>query len=292
MSETAQTNPLADLPNVVDNILKGGQENGENKSLDQKLKENGIDEKTIEKLRDLGINLIGDDVSKLPKNIQDKLNDQIKKAENTTKDQLYQTIDHLKDKINKLNAGMEEKAKIEEELRRKQLEEEEAKRLEKLTAEEKVLEMQKNMQEALKSIKENAEREARELRQQLHIRDMEKVRDRLLSEAGDVIVELIPNITPETTEETLMTAIQNAKTITENYKSKLLVTQEVPQAQQAPMQNQQFNQNNILPNNKGGRNALETRELEGLMRGIEQVTDVKELERRLSRIQQLNGSIL
>lgn len=292
MSETAQTNPLADLPNVVDNILKGSQENGENKSLDQKLKENGIDEKTIEKLRDLGINLIGDDVSKLPKNIQDKLNDQIKKAENTTKDQLYQTIDHLKEKINKLNAGMEEKAKIEEELRRKQLEEEEAKRLEKLTAEEKVLEMQKNMQEALKSIKENAEREARELRQQLHIRDMEKVRDRLLSEAGDIIVELLPNITPETTEETLMTAIQNAKTITENYKSKLLVTQEVPQAQQAPMQNQQFNQNNILPNNKGGRNALETRELEGLMRGIEQVTDVKELERRLSRIQQLNGSIL
>lgn len=292
MSETQQTNPLADLPNMVDSILKGGQENGENKSLDQKLKENGIDEKTIEKLRDLGINLIGDDVSKLPKNIQDKLNDQIKKAENTTKDQLYQTIEHMKDKINKLNAGMEEKAKIEEELRKKQLEEEESKRLEKLTAEEKLLEMQKSMQEALKNIKENAEREAKELRQQLHIRDMEKVRDRLLMEAGDIIVELIPNITPDTTEDTLMAAIQNAKTITENYKSKLSVTQEAPQATQAPMQNQQFNQNNILPNNKGGRNALETRELEGLMRGIEQVTDVKELERRLSRIQQLNGSIL
>lgn len=278
--------PLSDLPSIVDSILRGGQENGDAKPLDQKLKENGLDDVVIEKLKDLGMNLIGDDVNKLPKSLQEKLNDQIKKAESTTKDQLYQTIEHMKDKINKLNAGLEEKAKVEEELRRKQQDEDEKKRIEKLTADEKIAEMQKQMQESMRLIKENAEKEARELRQQIHIRDMEKVRDKLLTEVGDIIVELIPPITPETTEKSLLSAIEHAKTVSDNYKQKFGVSQVDESVQK------NTNQNNILPNNKGGRNTVEARELEGLLKDLEKVTDVKELERRLSRIQQLNGSVI
>lgn len=285
MSEL-QTSPLSDLPTIVDSILKGDNESGNQKPLDQKLKDSGIDDTVIEKLRDLGINLIGDDVSKLPKTIQEKLNEQIKKAESTTKDQLYQTIEHLKDKINKLNTGLEEKARIEEELKRKQLEEEDQKRKEKMTADEKIAEMQKQMQESMRLIKENAEKEAKELRQQIHIRDMEKVRDKLLSEVGDIIVELIPPITPDTTEKSLLSAIENAKAVSDSYKQKFGVSQADESA------NKSSNQNNILPNNKGGRSTMEARELEGLLKDLEKVTDVKELERRLQRIQQLNGSVL
>ena len=146
--------------------------------------------------------------------------------------------------------------------------------------------MQKNMQESLRLVKENAEKESKDLRQQLHIRDMEKVRDRLLSEAGDIIVELIPPITPETTEKSLLDAIEHARNVSDSYRQRFGASQVEEPATKS------INQNNILPNNKGGRNAMEARELDGLLKDLEKVTDVKELERRLGRIQQLNGSVL
>ena len=286
MSETKTANPLAELPNIVKSIMEGGKEEGNEKSLDQKLKDGGLDDASIEKIKELGLGLLGDDVTKLPKTIQDKINDQVKKNENTTKDQLYQTIEHLKEKINKLNVGMEEKAKVEEELKKKQSEEEEKKRQEKLSADEKIAEMQKNMQESLRIIKENSEREARELKQQIHIRDMEKVRDGLLREAGDIIVELIPQITPETTPESLAQAINNAKAVTDSYRQRFGTQQ-----QQDQSNTRQQNQGNIIPNNKGGRNALDQRELEGLVKDLDRVTDIKELDRRMKRIQEIQGII-
>jgi len=286
MSETKTANPLAELPNIVKSIMEGGKEEGNEKSLDQKLKDGGLDDASIEKIKELGLGLLGDDVTKLPKTIQDKINDQVKKNENTTKDQLYQTIEHLKEKINKLNVGMEEKAKVEEELKKKQSEEEEKKRQEKLSADEKIAEMQKNMQESLRIIKENSERESKELKQQIHIRDMEKVRDGLLREAGDIIVELIPQITPETTPESLAQAINNAKAVTDSYRQRFGTQQ-----QQDQSNTRQQNQGNIIPNNKGGRNALDQRELEGLVKDLDRVTDIKELDRRMKRIQEIQGII-
>jgi hypothetical protein len=286
MSETKTANPLADLPNIVKSIMEGGKEEGNEKSLDQKLKDGGLDDASIEKIKELGLGLLGDDVTKLPKTLQDKINDQVKKSENTTKDQLYQTIEHMKEKINKLNAGLEEKAKAEEELKKKQAEEEEKKRQEKLSADEKIAEMQKNMQESLRIIKENSERESKELKQQIHIRDMEKVRDGLLREAGDIIVELIPQITPETTPESLAQAINNAKAVTDSYRQRFGTQQ-----QQDQSNTRQQNQGNIIPNNKGGRNALDQRELEGLVKDLDRVTDIKELDRRMKRIQEIQGII-
>jgi hypothetical protein len=286
MSETKTANPLAELPNIVKSIMEGGKEEGNEKSLDQKLKDGGLDDASIEKIKELGLGLLGDDVTKLPKTIQDKINDQVKKSENTTKDQLYQTIEHMKEKINKLNAGLEEKAKLEEELKKKQSEEEEKKRQEKLSADEKIAEMQKNMQESLRIIKENSERESKELKQQIHIRDMEKVRDGLLREAGDIIVELIPQITPETTPDSLAQAINNAKAVTDSYRQRFGTQQ-----QQDQSNTRQQNQGNIIPNNKGGRNALDQRELEGLVKDLDRVTDIKELDRRMKRIQEIQGII-
>jgi hypothetical protein len=227
-----------------------------------------------------------DVVNEYARVLQDKINDQVKKNENTTKDQLYQTIEHLKEKINKLNVGMEEKAKVEEELKKKQSEEEEKKRQEKLSADEKIAEMQKNMQESLRIIKENSERESKELKQQIHIRDMEKVRDGLLREAGDIIVELIPQITPETTPDSLAQAINNAKAVTDSYRQRFGTQQ-----QQDQSNTRQQNQGNIIPNNKGGRNALDQRELEGLVKDLDRVTDIKELDRRMKRIQEIQGII-
>lgn len=285
MSENA-SNPLLDLPKIVESIM-AGKEEGTEKPISEKLKEKGLDDSSIEKLRELGINLIGDDVSKLPKSIQDKLNEQIKKAETTTKDQLYQTIEHMKDKISKLTTGLEEKAKAEEELRKKQAEEEERKRQEKLSAEEKIAEMQKNMQEAMRLIKENSENETRQLKQQLHIRDMERVRDSLLKDAGDIIVELIPQITPDTTPEILQKAIENARAVTESYRQRFGTTPQQTDNGAGKVQNQ----NNIIPNSRGGRNVLEQRELEGLMKDLDRVTDIKELDRRMKRIQEIQGII-
>jgi hypothetical protein len=286
MSEQTTKNPLADLPNIVESIINGGKEKGDVKPLDQKLKDGGLDDAAIEKLRELGLGLLGDDVTKLPKTLQDKINDQVKKGESTTKDQLYQTIEHMKEKINKLNAGLEEKAKAEEELKKKQAEEEEKKRQEKLSADEKIAEMQKNMQESLRIIKENSERESKELKQQLHIRDMEKVRDSLLRDAGDLIVELIPQITPDTTPEILADAISKAKQVTDSYRQRFGTTQQPDQGS-----GRQQNQGGIIPPSKGGRNALDQRELEGLMKDLDRVTDIKELDRRMKRIQEIQGII-
>lgn len=284
MSENS-TNPLLDLPKIVESIMTGEKEEIENKSISEKLKEKGLDDTSIDKIRELGANLIGDDVSKLPKTLQDKLNQEIKKAENQTKDQLYQTIEHMKDKIGKLTTGLEEKAKAEEELRKKQAEEEEKKRQEKLSAEEKIAEMQRNMQESLRLLKENSERETRELKEQLHIRDMEKLRDNLLKDSGDIIAELIPQITPNITPDALQKAVENAKIVTDNYRQKF------SNAQTTQNTSTLQNQGNIIPNNRGGRNALEQRELEGLMRDIDKVTDLKELDRRMRRIQEIQGII-
>lgn len=285
MSETA-TNPLLDLPKIVESIM-AGKEEGEQKPISERLKEKGLDDTSIEKLRELGLNLLGDDVSKLPKPLQDKLNEQVKKVENTTKDQLYQTIEHMRDKINKLSNNLEEKAKAEEDLKKKQAEEEEKKRQEKLSAEEKIAEMQRNMQEAMRLIKENSEKETRELKAQLHIRDMERVRDSLMRDAGDIIVELIPQITPETTPESLQKAIENAKAVTDSYRQRFGTTTQPADNGIGKTQNQ----NNIIPNNRGGRNALEQRELEGLMKDLDKVTDIKELDRRMKRISEIQGII-
>jgi hypothetical protein len=115
---------------------------------------------------------------------------------------------------------------------------------------------------------------------------MEKVRDTLLRDAGDIIVELIPQITPDTTPEQLADAISKARDITENYRQRFGTTQ-----QQDQNAGKQQTQGGIIPPSKGGRNVLDQRELEGLMRDLERVTDIKELDRRMKRIQEIQGII-
>ena len=294
--DNVSTSNLKELPKLVEELLgktTGGQSGTDdsNKTPEQKLKELGFDDTSIEKIRSLG-GLLIDDVSKLPKHLKDRVDEEIKKNQNTTKDQLYQTIEHLKTKNNEILAELERKKKLEKEENKKKQDEAEKLRLEKLSADEKIAELKKQMESAFNAIKENTERENRELKAQIHIRDMEKLRDTLIANE-DIIVELVPKITAETTEESLKAAVDHAKAVTEQYRQKYGAASN---SQNGTSNNGSVNNNgaggnngNVLPNNRGGRNSVDYKELETLMSDINKISDVKELERRMARISALQG---
>lgn len=205
----------------------------------------GIDPEQVKKLVDAGLVIPKpNSVDDLPKELRNQVDDLIKgkskEEAQKIKDQLYDSMEHYKNRLQEVESVLQKQKEDRETLEKTEQEKLEKERKEKLTLSQKLEEAQRESEERLNSIQEQMSNKVKELERQLNKERLTSVREKAKAEFKGQLVEsliLDPEKNPDATEEDLIKSIEIAhqefKRIVEPYEQQLqqISSQEVVEEQ-------------------------------------------------------------